>query len=136
MRYLDSCVPIDNIIGMAAPGWDPSDRVTFSELLGVEARRTFRRLHREGELSDETFIGAMESVAELEGFAVILPITNDVLRIASGAFAAPIRTLDAIHLASAMVLRERRYPDLMFATHDRRLAGAARAEGFAVAGVD
>ena len=44
-------------------------------------------------------------------------------------------TLDAIHLASALVLREE-VPDLVFATHDRQPAIGARALGFEVIGVD
>lgn len=43
---------------------------------------------------------------------------------------------DAIHLATAMLLRETRYPDLVFATHDRRLGMAARLAEFTVVGVD
>jgi len=35
-----------------------------------------------------------------------------------------------------MMLRERRYPDLVFATHDRRLAHAARLVEFQVVGVE
>ena len=79
---------------------------------------------------------AMDKLRAIEAAAVILPLNAHVLEVASGAFAAPIRTLDAIHLASARILRERRYPELVFATHDRRLANAARGEGFTVAGVD
>jgi hypothetical protein len=41
-----------------------------------------------------------------------------------------VRTLDAVHLASAIVLRERRNMDLQFATHDAQQAIAARALGF------
>jgi hypothetical protein len=46
-----------------------------------------------------------------------------------------VKTLDAIHLASAIVLRDRRGIDLIFATHDDQQATAARALGFAVVGV-
>lgn len=42
-------------------------------------------------------------------------------------------TLDAIHLATALLLREE-LAELDFATHDARLALAARSMGFAVVG--
>ena len=41
-----------------------------------------------------------------------------------------VKTLDAIRLTSAVVIRERRAVDLMFATHDSQQATAARALGF------
>ena len=39
---------------------------------------------------------------------------------------AALGTLDALHLASAMLWRERRSTDLIFATHDPQQARAAR----------
>ena len=44
-------------------------------------------------------------------------------------FPTLVRTLDAIHLASALLAREQ-IPDLRFATHDDELGLAARAVGF------
>ena len=44
-------------------------------------------------------------------------------------FPTSVGTLDAIHLASALLARER-IPDLRFATHDVELGLAARAVGF------
>jgi len=43
----------------------------------------------------------------------------------------PLRSLDALHLASAIVMTDMP-SDLAFVTLDRNLAAAARAEGFAV----
>jgi predicted nucleic acid-binding protein len=43
------------------------------------------------------------------------------------ALSRSLKTLDAIHLASALVMRTE---DLTFATFDRRLHAAAKAEGF------
>ena len=49
-------------------------------------------------------------------------------------FPTLLGTLDAIHLASALLAREQ-LPGLTFATHDPALGTAAMAVGFAVAGV-
>jgi hypothetical protein len=46
-----------------------------------------------------------------------------------------IGTLDAIHLASAVTLRDGLNEDLVFATHDRQQAIGARALGFEVIGI-
>lgn len=43
-------------------------------------------------------------------------------------------TLDAIHLASAMLWQERRGAQLVMATHDQALGTAARASGLRVVG--
>jgi hypothetical protein len=46
----------------------------------------------------------------------------------------PLGTLDAIHLATALLWRETREMDLVLANHDRALAAASRASGLRVAG--
>lgn len=48
--------------------------------------------------------------------------------------AAPLGTLDAIHLATAEMWREARGKELVLGTHDQALALAARATGFRVVG--
>jgi hypothetical protein len=45
-------------------------------------------------------------------------------------------TLDAIHLATALVWRDRTGRELVMATHNSGLAAAARAFGMRVLGVD
>jgi hypothetical protein len=54
---------------------------------------------------------------------------------AAGGFATQLGTLDALHVATALLWRDGRTPDLVFATHDRQQARAARALGFEVLGV-
>ncbi|MCP2260772.1 PIN domain [Streptoalloteichus tenebrarius] len=57
------------------------------------------------------------------------PMTSDVLD-AAGALPLPLRWLDAVHLASAIHLRERLSA---FVTDDRRLLAAAEEVGLPVA---
>jgi hypothetical protein len=45
------------------------------------------------------------------------------------------RPLDAIHIASANTLRDRLGTEVIFATHDRQQATAARALGFEIIGI-
>jgi hypothetical protein len=44
-----------------------------------------------------------------------------------------VRTLDALHLASALLLREQQNEAPLFATHDVQQSVAARALGFTLA---
>jgi len=47
----------------------------------------------------------------------------------------PLGTLDALHLATALIWRDRMGPLSAVATHDAALGGAARTFGFEVLGV-
>ena len=58
----------------------------------------------------------------------LLDLSPAILTRALHAFPVPVRTLDALHLASADYLRGRGQ-SLQLATYDRRMADAARAMG-------
>ena len=61
-------------------------------------------------------------------------LARPVLARALRPFPTPVRMLDALHLASAMFLRERGH-DVAVATYDARMCEAAKAMGLAVFGV-
>ena len=63
----------------------------------------------------------------------LVPVTTGVLERAAQPFPTLIGSLDAIHLASALAVADQ-YDGLIFLTHDRGLALAARAMGFEVEG--
>ena len=58
-----------------------------------------------------------------------------VLSRASEPLAMPLGTHDALHLASALIWRDRMGPLPAMATHDTTLGSAARAFGFDVLGI-
>ena len=64
-----------------------------------------------------------------------MPITPEIIELAGERTFTTAATLDALHLATAVVARDAGMPGLVFATHDRQLAGAATSIGFEVAGV-
>ena len=76
-----------------------------------------------------------EELARVEGVITLIPLRRPVLRRAALPMATTVGTLDALHLASALLFRERHDVALVFATHDDRQAMAARALGFECAGV-
>ena len=106
-----------------------------SELLGVESYRTIDRLRLQGSLSVEEAAARLAVVSEwLEAIDLVL-LRAPILNRASEPFPTSLGTLDAIHLASALVWRDRMEQPLVVATHDVALALAARAFGFQVMGI-
>jgi predicted nucleic acid-binding protein len=61
----------------------------------------------------------------------LVELVSPVLSRALEPFPHPVRTLDALHLASADFLRQRQ-PSIRVATYDARLGHAAEAMGFAL----
>jgi hypothetical protein len=61
-------------------------------------------------------------------------LTKSILLDASRTMPTIVKTLDAIHLASAAAIRDRRKVELLFATHDVQQALAARAPDFTCVG--
>lgn len=106
------------------------ERAYCSELLGVEARRVLDRIRLEGALDDAGLASAHQQIARAERTFGVVRVTRAVLRRASLPMPTVTKTLDAIHLATALILTERERADLVFATHDAQQALAARALGF------
>ena len=115
--------------------WGKWDRAYSSSLWKVEAFRTVDRLRLSGDLSDlDVSELAMQIQTVHETFAVV-PVTESILRRASESFPTVVGTLDAIHLSTALLLRETEPIDLIL-THDQQLGIAARSMGFTVDGID
>ncbi len=135
--YLDTSVVLRVLFGQTErlSGWGRWQRAYSSELLGVEARRVIDRLRLESALDDEGVAQAQEALAGIEQGIGSIRMARIVLRRASLPMATVVKTLDAIHLASALLFQERRSQAVIFATHDRQQAIGARALGFTVIGV-
>jgi predicted nucleic acid-binding protein len=111
------------------------DQKVTSLIAEVECLRTVQKAQLAGEIDTDEFISRRQAVfALLRRMALVLP-SRSILTRAGEPFPLPLKTLDAIHLATALQWRERRAPDLVFATHDRQLGRAASALGFPVIGV-
>src|SRR4051794_39918994 len=111
------------------------DGLVSSELIAVESVRTIDRLRNQGALTmDEaaTRIGAVNEWLEAVDLVLLRP---PVLSRASEPMPVPIGTLDALHLATALLWRERVGTLPEMATHDAALGAVARAFGFDVRGI-
>lgn len=112
-----------------------SDRLVSSELIAVESCRTIDRLRLQGALTIEEAATRLLVIKEwLEAIDLVL-LRPPVLTRAADPLPTPLGTLDALHLATALVWRDRKREELTMATHDAGLALAARAFGFKVIGV-
>lgn len=110
------------------------EALVSSELLAVESRRTIDRLRLQGALSLDEASERLKAIGEwLEAIDLVL-LRPHVLNRASEPMPTPLGTLDAIHLATALIWRERMSPLAVIATHDTSLATAARAFGLDVLG--
>ena len=135
--YLDTSTVLRALLGQlpVLAGWGNWGEAYSSDLMGVEARRAIDRLRLAAALDDAGVADAHAELARIERSLGRVRLTRRVLARAAQPMATAVRTLDAIHLASALLLRERHSDDLLFATHDRRQAVSARALGFTCVGV-
>jgi predicted nucleic acid-binding protein len=134
--YVDSSVLLRQVLGQpgALPEWREIQSAVASSLLRVECLRTLDRLRLTGSLDARQDAQRRESLSmSLESFDVV-EITPAVLDRAAEPLPVPLGTLDAIHLATALLWREEEAPDLALVTHDAALAAAGRLFGFPVLG--
>lgn len=134
--YLDASVILRALLGESdsLPAWRTLTSVVASALAEVECLRTLDRLMRTGRLAAEELAERRSAVYRLFEAMDVVDVTPGVLRRAAEPFPTPLGTLDAIHLATALLWREARGSTLAMATHDQALATAARAMGLEVLG--
>jgi predicted nucleic acid-binding protein len=120
--YLDSSVALAHIFREtrtpSASLWQGS--IASSRLLEYEI---WNRLHAR-QLGDSHGTQARELIERV----VLVELTPGVLARALGPFPVPVRTLDALHLASLHYLLDQGQK-VALASYDRRLLAAARALG-------
>ena len=97
---------------------DEPRRIVSSALCHVETTRACRRAGLSG-----------ADVSDLLGAVQVIALDRSILQQAAVLEPPSIRSLDAIHLASARQIED---PELDFVTYDARLADAARAHGLRV----
>jgi predicted nucleic acid-binding protein len=111
------------------------DGLVSSELIAVESARTIDRLRTQGALTMDEAAERSAAVNEwLEAVDLVL-LRPPVLARASEPMPMPLGTLDAVHLATALLWRDRIGPLPQLVTHDAALGAAARGFGFDVRGI-
>ena len=137
IAYLDSSVLLRVILGQpnALEAWPSIERGVTSALTEVECLRTLDRLRLAESLDDEQTAVYRGAVYRLLEAMQVVGLTESVLIRASQPLPTTLGTLDALHLATALLWRERRDPEVVMATHDKALGTAARACGLRVIGL-
>jgi len=137
IAYLDSSVLLRIVVGQEdrLAEWGEIAAGVTGALTEVECLRTLDRLRILRSISDAALAVRREAVFRLLRSVEIVATTRAVLERASLPAPTALGTLDAIHLASAMLWRERAKTELVMATHDRGLARAARACGLTAIGI-
>jgi predicted nucleic acid-binding protein len=116
--------------------WRQIERGISSALVRVESLRTLDRLRLRAGLGDEEIAARRALVMALVASLDLVDIDAIVLDRAAQPMPTQLGTLDAIHLATALLWKETQGIDPTMATHDETLALAAQAHGLKVVGVD
>ena len=115
--------------------WGKWEKAYSSELCRVEALRTVDRLRLTGDLSDGEVADLIRDIRIVHETLTVYPLSSSILQRAGETFPTVVGTLDAIHLATVLALREIESIDFLL-THDVQLGTAARSLGFSVLGLD
>jgi predicted nucleic acid-binding protein len=107
-----------------------AEKVASSRLTLIETRRVVRRAERAGRNTPAPAADLLATIAQAASTRAILEISEEIARRAEDGFPnEPVRTLDAIHLASALFLRQS-FPDLVVVSADERIQANAILLGF------
>jgi len=135
VAYLDSSVLLRYIL-LGDEGIKQvfdNDLVISSELLNIECRRVIHRYRLQGNLDDDGFVEALKRLEQvLEGVS-LLQLSEKVKKRSSETFPVVIKTLDALHLSSALIFQTAK-PDetVSIFSYDKGMNRCARALGIYV----
>jgi uncharacterized protein len=134
--YVDSSVLLRIILDEpdALAAWARVTQAVSIEVIRLECLRTIDRARIVRRLDDAEVADRRARVLETIETFTLVPLVSPVLERAAEPFPTMVGSLDAIHLASALIARET-FEELVFATHDAELGIAARSVGFTVDGV-
>lgn len=136
IAYVDASVLLRVALGQpdALPEWKRVQRGVASALVATESLRTLDRLRLRASLSDAEVATRRATILALVASLEMVDVDAAVLDRAAQPMPTELGTLDAIHLATAILWKEMTRVELVMATHDGALAVAAEAHGFPVVG--
>ena len=137
IAYVDASVLLRVALGQpdALGEWRAIQQGVSSALVMTESLRTLDRLRLRADLSDVQVASRRATILALVGSLELVEIDANVLERAAQPMPTELGTLDAIHLATALLWQEMTQLDLVMATHDGALALGAQAHGLPVVGV-
>jgi predicted nucleic acid-binding protein len=137
IAYVDSSVLLRVALGQAnaLPEWRDIERGVSSALVMTETLRTLDRVRLRVNLSDTEVARRRATILALIDSLELVEIDSSVLARAAQPMPTELGTLDAIHLASALLWKDALGADPVMATHDKALALAAQAHGLKALGI-
>ena len=115
--------------------WKQIDRGVSSALIMTESLRTLDRLRLRARLDDVEVANRRATILRVIASLELVEIDAMVLDRAAQPMPTELGTLDAIHLATALLWKEMSRVEVVMATHDGALGLAERAHGMPVVGV-
>ncbi len=112
-----------------------AERRVTSELAVVECHRVLDRMRLERKIASAEIASRHAELQEVIRQIDLIEISPPILARASEPMPEPVGSLDAIHLATALMWRDDHPGEFVMATHDHLLARAARAYRIKVVGV-
>ena len=106
VAYLDSSVLLRHILLGEEPIRHALEfpRVVSSELIEIECRRVLHRCRLAGEFDDETLAVARERLDAVLAGIDLLELSTQIKQRAMESFPVHVRTLDALHIATALAV--------------------------------
>lgn len=112
---------------------DEAEAVATSLLAYTEAMAAFARARREVRLSPQEYRRVVDAFEEDWSRYITVEVTDRLVKTAGHLAASrALRGYDALHLASALTLRERVPSSMMFVAFDRALSVAAKRESLRI----
>ena len=131
VAYLDSSVLLRAILSDDSAIDQTRQLPVFSsELLEIECRRAIFRDRSTGQLDDPKFLRALKRLQTYLEETELVEIDGGIKRRAMEAFPVHVKTLDALHLATALAIESQGESVVMF-SFDQGMNRAARALGMA-----
>ena len=135
--YLDSSVLLRVLFkeATALKEFTRIEEAISSELLRVECLRTIDRIRIEQKLSEDEYVVRASLLHTFLSKVEFIPLAKEILNRASQPFPTILGSLDAIHLSSLVLYRERVASEVTLCTHDSSLGRAASALNVPVLGL-
>jgi len=137
IAYIDASVLLRVALRQtdALPEWRQIERGVASALILTESLRTLDRLRLRASLPDDEVATRRATILRLVASLELVELEEVLLDRAAQPMPTELGTLDALHLATAVLWRQMSGVDLVMATHDLALGMAAQAHGLPVVGL-
>lgn len=129
--YLDSSVVLRWLLKdtNALPDFGEWNHAASSFLLEVECIRALDRLKHENKINVETYADLLSQLNEFTRSMQLFDLDARVLGMAKSQYVAPVKTLDAIHIATVQLWQQELSEKILLLSHDHKMNLIAKSLG-------